>query len=130
MSTKCIYCGYIYISNTDLEMHMSDSHVSEWKPIKCDVCDLTSKTEEKLSLHICKVKVRNPTFKSLYTKDWYNANGCNAVYCTVMNQDVIWLHSGNCWDNRVNNCWKYTEGTKVQHCLLNEVISNGNLNWQ
>ena len=62
-------------------------------------CQHISKNNEKHTNHTCKVYIRNPTFETFYTKEWLNGNGCNAIYCSELKEDVIWLHSERCWTN-------------------------------
>ena len=88
---ECYYCDFETTDAKDLTRHIEEDHSN-----KCPCCDITFKTKEKFNTHICKVHISNPTFKSLYTRSWYDANGCNPVYCSQQNQDILWLHSKTC----------------------------------
>ena len=57
--TQCYYCGQI-ISVTEIKEHMSQTHGSYHgrmhgilRPIQCDNCKATFKTESALGLHLC-----------------------------------------------------------------------------
>ena len=38
------------------------------------------------------LEITNPSFKSLYMKGWLDRKGCNAIYCSQLNQEVAILH--------------------------------------
>ena len=97
---------------------------------KCDICGVAVKMESKLSDHICRVELRNPSFDTLYTRDWYNANGCNAVYCKTQNRDVAILHTEKCWSNTAKCFWPREEKSLRKHFLSEKVIKNKEVQWK
>ena len=128
---KCEHCDFETTNRDDLSRHIEEVHT-----LKCSICDVTFKFEKKRKTHICKVEVRNPTFKSFYTRSWYDSNGCNSVYCTIQNQDIAWLHSKQCWADKEHFCWrpspvlgKPIELETVPHILSNGHLQNGEVNW-
>ena len=56
----------------------------------------TYRTPNKLEMHTCKLEVINPEYGSLYTKAWLDGNGCNAVFCRKLSQEIAILHSVKC----------------------------------
>ena len=124
---KCKLCKFEAQKNWILGNHMIEKH--EYT-CKCNVCGVAFKMESKLSDHICKVELRNPKFDTLYTRDWYNANGCNAVYCTTQNRDVAMIHADKCWSNKVKCFWPRKEKTFVKHFQLEKVIKNEEIHWE
>ena len=97
---------------------------------KCDICGVAFMMKSKLFNHICKVELKNPSFDTLYTRDWYDVNGCNAVYCTTQNRDVAILHSEKCWSNTDKCFWPRNEKSVRKHFLSEKVIKNGEVHWQ
>ena len=91
---ECTKCDYETKSEEDLNIHMNEEHT-----FCCNKCQHISKNKEKHTNHTCKVYIRNPTFETFYTKEWLNGNGCNAIYCSELKEDVIWLQSERCWTN-------------------------------
>ena len=124
---KCKLCKFEAQKNWILGNHMIEKH--EYT-CKCNVCGVAFKMESKLSDHICKVELRNPKFDTLYTRDWYDANGCNAVYCTTQNRDVAMMHSEKCWSDKVKCFWPREEKSCVKHFQLEKVIKNEEIHWQ
>ena len=90
----------------------------------------------KLQNNICKVHVKNPSFGSLYTKGWYDANGCTPVFCSKRNKDIIWLHHKMCSAN--NPCAVYSdinaeENDKIcefEHLKLEHFVENQEIDWK
>ena len=62
----CSQCNYVCGKENDLKTHMRLNH----DQLHCEECDFYYKEEFKLKMHMCKVTVINPTFGTLYTKDW------------------------------------------------------------
>ena len=89
---NCDFCDFTTNSFNKFLDHILEDHY-----FRCAICDLTLKTKNKLSTHICKVELRNPTFETFYVKNWYNANGCNSIYCGKQNQEIARFHSDKCW---------------------------------
>ena len=90
---KCEHCGFETKMEGDFDEHMKEKHGKNKRPYICDTCELTFRTKDVVLVHICKLNLKNPTFGTLYIKNWYNANGCNALYCTLRNRDVASLHT-------------------------------------
>jgi hypothetical protein len=117
-----------------MERHMLEKHKHT---LLCDCCEIAFKTKEKLKQHICKVVVKNPTSCSLYTKNWYNAKGCNPIYCLRQNQDVAWLHYEKCWKH-IYPCsfapylsaHRPVQEGEIKHLQLEDFIKNGEILWQ
>ena len=127
---ECEYCDFETTDAANLKMHLEDKHYH-----KCSSCDINLSTEGKLRAHICKVSISNPTFKSFYTRSWYDANGCNPVYCTVKNQDILWLHKKESWADKEAHCWKpsaiFGEPSEVDdigHIQFDEHIQDSEVN--
>ena len=75
---------YNQCPNCDFHTHYRDSfdlHLQEKHSFQCNYCNLVSKNERKHNSHTCRVYLENPTFGTLYTKEWINRNGCSAIYC-------------------------------------------------
>ena len=124
---KCKLCMFETWNNRNLGDHMIEKH--EYSSM-CNTCGFAFKMESKLSDHICKVELKNPKFDTLYTRDWYNANGCNAVYCTTQNRDVAMIHADKCWSDKVKCFWPRKEKTFVKHFQLEKVIKNEEIHWE
>ena len=60
---------------------------------------------EKIDGHICKLEITNPTFESFYTKNWLDRNGCNAIYCSKLGEEVAILHCENCTSSKKTCGW-------------------------
>ena len=94
------------------------------------------KEDLKLKMHLCKVTVKNPTFGTLYTKDWYDANGCTQIFCHKRNKGIIWLHNKSC--SKSNPCAVYDdinaeEDDKVcefEHLNIQCFLENGEILWE
>ena len=128
---ECEHCDFETSDTAELERHIEEVHTH-----KCLTCGVTFKSAKKLTTHICKVDIRNPTFKSFYTRSWYDANGCNPVYCTIQNQDIAWLHCQKCWTDKESYCWKPSmvlgipvEMESVRHIQSEGHLQSGEVNW-
>jgi hypothetical protein len=64
-----------------------------------------SKDEWKKLIHVCKVHIHNPTLRYLYTKEWFDQNGCTDIYSADLQEDIIWLHSDMCRINEHPCSW-------------------------
>ena len=127
----CEHCDYNSNNDVHFDNHMEEKHGNSKRPYTCDTCALKFRTEAKVVKHICKVELRNPTFDTFYTKSWYNANGCNALYCNVKKRDVAWLHCDKCWDEDVSCFWPGSVAKKsVKHYTLAKTIKNGEVLWK
>ena len=47
----------------------------------------------------------NPSFKTLYMRNWLDGNGCNSVMCNEREQEVIILHNDYCVSGQELCCW-------------------------
>ena len=109
---------------------------SNHNQLHCEKCDLYFKEDLKLKMHLCKVTVKNPTFGTLYTKDWYDANGCTQIFCRKRNKGIIWLHNKSC--SKSNPCAVYDdinaeEDDKVcefEHLNIKCFLENGEILWE
>ena len=127
---ECEHCDFKTYMEVDFDKHMEEKHGTNKRPYICDTCELTFRTKDIVMVHICKINLNNPTFKTLYTKNWYNANGCNALYCTRKSRDVAWLHSEKCWNNDVSCFWPGSLAKNaVKHFEMAKIINNGELCW-
>ena len=68
---SCDQCEFTTESKAGLKIHMGKKHEE-----KCDVCDERFAGSTKLKTHICRVHVTNPTYGSLYVKNWYINHEC------------------------------------------------------
>ena len=124
-TSKCGTCEYKSDDENDLKTHIKSNHV-----IKCDLCSFEGeskydmedhdlfehnfpcpnclnifRTPEKQDIHICKLDIINPTFESLYMRNWLDGNGCNPIMCSKREQEVIILHNDYCVSGRRLCCW-------------------------
>ena len=124
-TSKCGTCNYDSADENDLKIHMKSNHV-----IMCDLCSFEAKnksdiedhdlfehnfpcpnclnifrTPDKHETHICKLEIINPTFETLYMRNWLDGNGCNPIMCSKREQEVIILHEDNCVSGRRLCCW-------------------------
>ena len=75
--------------------------------------------------------LENPSFGTFYTKSWYNANGCNALYCSLQNRDVAWLHTEKCWKEDVACFWPGSIAkNSVKHFQMDKIIKNREIFWK
>ena len=110
---------------------MKERHGTNQRPWSCDACKLKFRTKAKIMGHICKHELKNPSFGTFYTKSWYNANGCNALYCSLQNRDVAWLHSEKCWREDVACFWPGSIAkSSVKHFQMVKVIKNREIFWK
>ena len=124
---KCPECIYIAESNYYLEDHILDNH-----NFPCGNCTMIFRTLDRLEIHICKQEVKNPTFGSLYSKSWFDINGCNPVYCGSINQEIAWLHSERCWSKNQMCCvlQNKTEDSCEIHLELDKFIIYCVIQWE
>ena len=126
---KCTECEYTAKSEWYLDDHMLDKH-----NFPCGDCDLIFRTLGRLRNHICKLPIKNPTFGSLYSKSWWDGNGCNPIFCHQKNQEVAWLHHNQCW-SKVKTCHlsknqllKETNG--IYHLEIDRYIIYCEIQWE
>ena len=89
-SLDCVIYGDKFCSKYGLENHIKDKHgatgnevesdyLSSLSAIGSESCILTFATLDKLSKHMCKITVKNPSFSDLYTKNWIPLKSCNLI---------------------------------------------------
>ena len=130
-SLKCYHCNFVAQSKETF-----DSHMEEFHRYKCNKCNLAHNDEYKHHIHICREDINNPTFRSMYTKAWLDQNGCNAIYCSERNEDIIWLHSNNCWTGDHPCSWiphvyfdKPIEPGAVMHLKYSDFVKDNIISW-
>ena len=135
-TSTCGKCDYKSDDEDNMEMHMNSDHGEKCESFTCEKCNHTSKDEWKHITHICKVHINNPTFRDLYTKEWLDQNGCNAIYSADLQEDILWLHSDNCWKNEHPCSWipfnlqgKPTKPGEVRHFKFTQIVKNGSICW-
>ena len=57
----------------------------------------------KLSVHICRIYLKNPEYENLYLKNWMVSNSYSIVFCKQTRKEVSILHSEACLDF-TNSC--------------------------
>ena len=105
---SCDLCEFHSNVQSEIDHHNLSKH-----EFPCSECDNTYRTPNKLEMHTCKLEVINPEYGSLYTKAWLDGNGCNAVFCRKLSQEIAILHSVKCVSNLKTCCWTpYTVSMK------------------
>ena len=81
---------------------------------------------------MCKHEIKNPTFESFYSKSWFDINGCNPLYCSAKNQEIVWLHSERCWSKDKMCCvaQNKTEESCELHLELDKFIIYCEIQWE
>ena len=90
---KCDECDFLGDSTNGMKMHMTEAHEME-----CDICNQSFRSEDKLEYHICKLHIENPSFETLYIKDWNDRKGCSPIFCNEEKNEVAILHTEKCWE--------------------------------
>ena len=124
-TSNCGKCEIVNNTECDLETHLElgyeyscdlcdfranvkseiDNHESTHHNFSCAECENIFRTENKLERHTCKLEVINPECKTLYSKSWFDGNGCNSIFCSTLNQEIAILHSEKCVSNTKTCCW-------------------------
>ena len=105
---SCDLCEFHSNVQSEIDHHNLSKH-----EFPCSECDNTYRTPNKLEMHTCKLEVINPEYGSLYTKAWLDGNGCNAVFCRKLSQEIAILHSVKCVSTLKTCCWTpYTVSMK------------------
>ena len=129
---ECTVCDAIFITGKDLKEHMSEEHGYE-----CDICNYKCKNEEKLKKHMCRVTIKNPTFKDLYIKDWIVPATCISIFSSRHKRQRAILHSQECV--KINKCselpvWYPSEDANFDGCIWHLECENfevnGTINWE
>ena len=125
----CDHCDFISQSEETFNLHMEEYH-----EYKCENCNLAHGDKWKHTIHICREEIHNPTYNSFYTKSWLNRNGCNGLYCSERNEDVVWLHDQKCWSGELCCCWtphvyfgKPAEPGEVKHLEYSRFVKDKKL---
>jgi hypothetical protein len=96
----CDQCDFKTENRDNLDTHTLFEH-----NFTCSVCISRFRSADKLESHICKLDVDNPSFASLYTRGWFDLQGCNPVNCQKLDQQVVILHCEQCIKNEKSCCW-------------------------
>ena len=134
---QCNLCRYVCDNEEDLNEHVNSIHEKlNYEEYNCVTCDLTLKTKDKLKKHICKVRVQNPSYGTLYMKGWYDKNGCTQMFSSKLNKEIAWLHSDSCV---IEECAPFKDITidikeaiiqdEDEHLKLECFVENGNILW-
>ena len=125
---KCPECDYTVESEWYLDDHILDEH-----NFPCGDCSLIFRSLGRLRNHICKLPIKNPTFGSLYSKSWWDGNGCNPIFCVRKNQEVAWLHHEQCL-SKVKTCHlsqnHLTEKDGIFHLEIDKYIIYCEIQWE
>ena len=97
--------------------------------VRCNVCCLAFKTEDRLNKHICRLDVENPTYSEYYIKNWTVANGCTPLFSSTKKIEIAILHSKMCLGGK-NICAKRTFENTVIHLESEKYLKKGKINWQ
>ena len=131
--SECSVCDVDFITEKDLQRHIGEEH-----GYKCDICDYTCKNEEKLKKHMCRVTIKNPTFKHLYIKNWIIPGKCVSIFSNRSERETAILHSQDCVKKK-NKClelpdWYPQEDAnydgELWHLECENFEVNGNINWE
>ena len=87
----CDQCNFTSESNKGLNIHMGRMH-----EVKCDKCNEKFGGDLKFETHMCRIQVTNPTFNSIYMKNWYIQNECIQLFCNEDKKQIAILHSKEC----------------------------------
>ena len=64
--------------------------------VECTSCKCTFRSEAKLQDHMCRLHITNPSYKTMYMKDWFVKDTCVRVYDSVLQNEIALLHCDNC----------------------------------
>ena len=96
----CDHCEFQSESSDSLHEHYLLKH-----NFLCPTCSNIFKTQQKLSKHLCKLEVDNPSFGTFYTRGWFDLKGCNQVFCSDLDRQVAILHCEDCLKEETSCCW-------------------------
>ena len=103
----CNQCDYTSESEKGIKIHMGRKH-----EVKCDKCNEKFGGDQKLRTHMCRIHVTNPTYKSIYIKDWYLRSECIRIFCNEEKKQLAILHSKDCEEE--NPCHESPENFKFE----------------
>ena len=118
---KCDHCDFTTPYIKTLDLHLEETH-----KYKCNNCNLTHNDQWKHKIHICKVDIENPTFKTFYSKAW----------CSERNEDVLWLHNDKCWSGEIPCHFtphiyfgKVLKASGPKHCEYSKFVTDNKICW-
>ena len=132
-TSKCGSCEYESDDEKDMSQHITLKH-----KLSCDICDLTFKSESRLTTHMCRVNVKNPTCGDYFTKKWVVAEGCMRFFSTPEEREFLILHSKQCFDNESRCCDmpKHYDNDisnydgETWHARLEDFFFAGTISWE
>ena len=126
----CDYCDFDTNCKKTLELHLEEKH-----KFICKKCKLAHNEEWRHNIHVCKLNIENPRYRTFYTKAWLDQNGCNVIYCEEQNEEVAWLHNHKCWSGEIPCFWtpgyldKDIEPGAVRHLKYSEFVEDARICW-
>ena len=130
-TSKCGSCDFESVSKNDIDLHMKTNH-----ELKCELCELSFKSDKDLQAHYCRVQISNPTCGDYYTKDWILVNGCTRIFSCSRKSEVLFLHSDQCL-NKKRSCpdlpgfYHLTNyDGEYWHAPLTDFFSEGKMRWE
>ena len=113
----CDMCNFNTNNEKGLKIHTRKMH-----EIKCTSCDVSFQSEAKLKEHTCRLHISNPSYKSMYMKDWFVKDSCIRVYDSGLQKEIALLHSDFC--KKCEPCADYPTSFKrgVKYKDNNELI--------
>ena len=92
----CISCDFKFEKSEKMRNHVCKTDKVHGQ-YRCKECELVVKEKEKLEKHICKLNLNNPSFNSLYLKNWIVKESCIPVFCNNLKKEVAILHNRDCY---------------------------------
>ena len=130
-TSKCGSCDFISDDENCIDEHRKSTH-----KYTCVICNLSFKSESKLECHMCRTEVKNPTCGEYYMKNWFISNGCTRIFSSILETEILFLHSQQCIDG-VNGCQdmlSYYHMVKydgeVWHAPISEYFFEGKISWE
>ena len=80
---SCDMCDFKTGLNTEAENHILSNH-----SFACENCKLTFKNQKKLSEHMCRIPILNPTCGDAYMKNWIIFDGCTRIFSTSQEREL------------------------------------------
>ena len=88
---SCDLCDFKTDRDTEAEKHKLSNH-----SFLCKNCNLTFNSENKLSEHMCRIPILNPTSGDSYMKNYTIFEGCTRIFSTNLQREIVYLHSEQC----------------------------------